>query len=767
MKKILSLMFAGAVLFSAQTVFAGSSAGCGLGSTIFQGKDGLVFNVLAATTNGTSGNQTFGMTTGTLGCKGDDVVYKEKEAEVFVTDNYELLLNDAGRGNGEYVTTYASLMGCTDTTAFAKAVQTNSGSIFSSQDTAAVLSKTSDVIASDVALSQTCRKDCFTSPEMPKSLLLLGIFVFLSPFRVFSDYREDLTRTALTQKLYEQRYWHILLDYEPNLLGGYTSREDLPIYFLSPEGKTNPEAELISTLNAFFFPPEYTSNITGLHPKCQFTARYKWLKEQLNFDEAQMPAVTCTNYAEWLKNLGTDRVVMVFPSADIKIPASMFGHTLIRIDNSRRKEGNLLNYSVNFAASVNIEETNVLFYSVLGIFGGYDGMFSMYPYHLKVQEYNEIDQRDMWEYELNFSPEEIDRFMARLWELRNLNCICQIRFHLWTVPVDTVRILYDYPGTIKSAAFRPSRINRAYHMLAQLTGEETGIFEKLQDSAENTSLPEFQQLPDARKALILELLADYHLIRNKKEKRNEWRTVVQKRAGIGYKSPEVVIPAETQDNPVLIHKTSKVSVSAGANNSEKFVQFTLRAAYRDHLDAAQGFSPLIYYRLEFLKLSLRYYEQTGAVADEFKIVGIGNYSPMTLLDTNFSYNLDALLATVKQTGCYRCLAAKVKGDFGAAKLIGELNIYGVAGGTYSKGIDQGGFSYQAEAEVRLGAVHYGKKWNFHTEYGAHDAFAGEKQTYGRFFAGISYHAFEDTELRGYWEKTADYSEGRLEVGRYF
>jgi len=44
------------------------NTGCGLGSVIFKGQDALLFQILAVTTNGTSGNQTFGITTGTLNC---------------------------------------------------------------------------------------------------------------------------------------------------------------------------------------------------------------------------------------------------------------------------------------------------------------------------------------------------------------------------------------------------------------------------------------------------------------------------------------------------------------------------------------------------------------------------------------------------------------------------------------------------------------------------------------------------------------------------
>ena len=81
-------------------------AGCGLGSRIFKDKSGLMFNTMAATTNGTSGNQTFGMSSGTLGCKGDTRV----AAVNFIETNKVALANDVAKGNGETLEAFLELI---------------------------------------------------------------------------------------------------------------------------------------------------------------------------------------------------------------------------------------------------------------------------------------------------------------------------------------------------------------------------------------------------------------------------------------------------------------------------------------------------------------------------------------------------------------------------------------------------------------------------------------------------------------------------------
>jgi hypothetical protein len=124
----------------------GNSAGCGLGSTIFDGKRGLLPNILAATTNGTSGNQTFGMSTGTLGCNKNDVVRsKDNNLFAFANENLNEIAADASKGSGEYLDSVASIIEIkeTDKAYFFKTVQSNFSNIFSNENTT-----TKDVVAS-------------------------------------------------------------------------------------------------------------------------------------------------------------------------------------------------------------------------------------------------------------------------------------------------------------------------------------------------------------------------------------------------------------------------------------------------------------------------------------------------------------------------------------------------------------------------------------------------------------------------------------------
>ena len=115
MKKILALSFAAAFAFPMVAGAAGGNhpmAGCGLGYVLFGHDDNSkIKQILAATTNATSGNQTFGMSSGTSGCTEDGAVKFVKEAEVFAEVNLDSLRREMAMGQGEYVRSFATLLG--------------------------------------------------------------------------------------------------------------------------------------------------------------------------------------------------------------------------------------------------------------------------------------------------------------------------------------------------------------------------------------------------------------------------------------------------------------------------------------------------------------------------------------------------------------------------------------------------------------------------------------------------------------------------------
>ena len=139
MRKLLALSLV-ATLMPSLALAGGSHpmSGCGLGYMLLSNKDNeKVTQVLGATTNGTSGSQTFGISSGTSGCTTDGAVKWAKAVEVYAEVNLDTLRHEMAMGKGEYVETFASLLGATDATrpAMLQLFQSEYASLFPSATT--------------------------------------------------------------------------------------------------------------------------------------------------------------------------------------------------------------------------------------------------------------------------------------------------------------------------------------------------------------------------------------------------------------------------------------------------------------------------------------------------------------------------------------------------------------------------------------------------------------------------------------------------------
>lgn len=131
MKKIISLL---AFTALSASLYANENTGCGLGSLIIKDQNSVALQVLAATTNGTSGSQTFGITSGTSNCAKPNNYVSNDKLNKFVSENMDELAMDISSGKGETLETVAKLMNVENTQEFSAKLQANFSNIYSSQD---------------------------------------------------------------------------------------------------------------------------------------------------------------------------------------------------------------------------------------------------------------------------------------------------------------------------------------------------------------------------------------------------------------------------------------------------------------------------------------------------------------------------------------------------------------------------------------------------------------------------------------------------------
>ena len=122
------------IALMSSTAFAAKygSAGCGLGSMVFEGDQTWWKQVLAATTNGT-GFQTIAISLGTSNCD-SPAPLKVGQAEAYVEANKVALANDIARGNGETIVGLSKVYGCANSMEFGQALKANYAAIFPKTD---------------------------------------------------------------------------------------------------------------------------------------------------------------------------------------------------------------------------------------------------------------------------------------------------------------------------------------------------------------------------------------------------------------------------------------------------------------------------------------------------------------------------------------------------------------------------------------------------------------------------------------------------------
>lgn len=156
MKKIMLSALVG-IMYAGAANAAPNNVGCGWGSMIFEGKTGAFNQALAATTNGTSGNQTFGISSGTAGCAADGVIQKYAAADAFMGANIEKVARDMSVGQGEALETLADAMNikAEDKARFFEVAKANFDAIFTSEKITSeeVLANLGKVMANDSKLS--------------------------------------------------------------------------------------------------------------------------------------------------------------------------------------------------------------------------------------------------------------------------------------------------------------------------------------------------------------------------------------------------------------------------------------------------------------------------------------------------------------------------------------------------------------------------------------------------------------------------------------
>ncbi len=167
----------------------------------------------------------------------------------------------------------------------------------------------------------------------------------------------------------------------------------------------------------FKYHPDMPYGKFGYPLKCVFPERLNFLKkvfQGISNPYAEISVLHCQSLNDFKNGLNAKGLSVVFSSSYPNNPSSMFGHTLLRIVSNEKSP--MLDYVVAFSAWQDVNDRGFL-QAIKGLVGGYKGLIEIAKYYQKINEYNYIESRDLTEYPIKISKDELDRFINHIWEI--------------------------------------------------------------------------------------------------------------------------------------------------------------------------------------------------------------------------------------------------------------------------------------------------------------------------------------------------------------
>ncbi|MBK8230908.1 MAG: DUF4105 domain-containing protein [Candidatus Eisenbacteria bacterium] len=407
---------------------------------------------------------------------------------------------------------------------------------------------------------------------------------------------------------------------------------DDPKFFLDPRGSHDPRAELHATVRSFFSTAPADTSAGTKSPICRFIARYTWLKDRLSIDEAKLPTSGCEEFEDLIEQIKPESATLIFPTSFVNSPASMYGHTLLTIETATKSK--LLSYAINYSALTS-GAAFAPFYIAKGLLGGYPGYFSILPYYAKLQEYSDVNDRDIWEYPLTLDRQEVLRLVMHTYEMENIysdykffseNCSYDLlflieaarpsaqltnRFGSWVIPLDTIREVGEC-GLLSEPIYRPSKSTKVSYLIGSLPPPRRR--EALDVALGRRSAREVldQQLDHETKIRVSDLAIEYLQYKYTKgdlakaEYLPRFLSTLEARSGLGA-ADEWRYSIPPPPRPDGGHRSNRLAFRVGTTDGAAFQELRVRPAYHALLDHGAGYKPGS--QIVFCDLVARYFPE--------------------------------------------------------------------------------------------------------------------------------------------------------------
>jgi hypothetical protein len=428
--------------------------------------------------------------------------------------------------------------------------------------------------------------------NLSNQLFRLSKYILLTCLFISSLSSNDaIFQNIKNQKLYENSYWAKLLHYTNDV-----SEIESNNFFISSSGKSDLKKELFDTINSL---------IKGENEVlCRFPLRVKWLKSKISNLDKNIVNYECKDLDTFIKSVNAKHVTLVFPSAHINSPASMYGHTFLRLTEDKNTP--LLSNAVNYAAQT--DESNGFLFAYKGIFGGYKGKYSILPYYKKLKEYSNLEQRDVWEYDLDFTKNQVNDIVLHTYELKDSysdyfffkeNCSYNVlwlleiakpnlnlvdNFYAKTIPLDTIKLLKKL-NLVKESKYRASKMSKMKYILNKKIKNKEYLRDYVNDKSELNDT-----LSSDDKMYYLDFKIEYMKYLRSKNKIDKsdylarYIGLLKERSSFNKKSD---INIKKPFNPINSHDSARVKILYSTKDDN--VEIGYKPVYNDIYDVSKGY----------------------------------------------------------------------------------------------------------------------------------------------------------------------------------
>lgn len=540
----------------------------------------------------------------------------------------------------------------------------------------------------------------------------------------------DMLERIEARRLWEHPGWHRLLHARDRSIGRPISEAMGAAFFLAPNGRRDLEAELRANIVAFFAEDAEAerAQAAALHarnadvegalapratdtPYCRFPARRAWIEEQLDDPALVFPANACPAFDDFREQLRAHGVALVFSSYYLNNPVSAFGHTFLRIvrtdEDMAEDRRALLDYAIDHAAVV--DTPNALVYAFRGLTGLFPGTFSIYPYYYKVRQYNDLEYRDLFEYELSLTEPQRERLTAHLWELGHThfryfytsrNCSYRILAALEValpevellahvrspvIPGETIKALYRNEGLVRRVHWRPSLRAQFDARAAVLDRPERRLVRRLARDPAST-LPE--ELSPERVARVLDAAIDLSdmdhleaLILGTDPAVAQRRLTLMGRRAATRQTPIPLQLAEpVRERPEHGHAGGRLAAGfATDDTAAHHLLLEHRLVLHDLADLPAGYPDVL--SMELFRTRLRYTPHSDRLrVDQFRLADIRSIAPTGAFRVPLAWHAVAGMDRPSDNGCEGCAVAdaSLAGGLAFGALEKRLLVWGMS-----------------------------------------------------------------------------------------